>query len=232
MHRVFKLRTVRLFDNQLKQVGQFLSPTGSSPEDGPSISVSESDSTASHSSSVWQSSSSLLALLLSAAASERQVCMADPDVEHGFDYDEQGRTDILRSPFFDSRQCDCRRLHRPDPLVVDTIGRGAHPPKPLGDHRTSSTSSYAGYFSTNDGLWPPLPSGSLLPRMVLRSPLKPRETVQILGSALEHNLELYAWNMLFQTSRLDLAPRFPAEPWSVSCLSRSLCGWQQAISCS
>ncbi|KAL0916446.1 hypothetical protein M5K25_013960 [Dendrobium thyrsiflorum] len=30
-----------------------------------------------------------------------RVCMADPDVEHGFVYDDQGRTDILGSPFFD-----------------------------------------------------------------------------------------------------------------------------------
>ncbi|KAL0911303.1 hypothetical protein M5K25_019435 [Dendrobium thyrsiflorum] len=27
--------------------------------------------------------------------------MADLDVDHGFVFDEQGRTDILRSPFFD-----------------------------------------------------------------------------------------------------------------------------------
>ncbi|KAL0925419.1 hypothetical protein M5K25_003745 [Dendrobium thyrsiflorum] len=27
--------------------------------------------------------------------------MGDPDVDHGFLYDDQGRTDILRSPFFD-----------------------------------------------------------------------------------------------------------------------------------
>ncbi|KAL0919295.1 hypothetical protein M5K25_011381 [Dendrobium thyrsiflorum] len=27
--------------------------------------------------------------------------MADPDVDHGFVYDDQGRTDILGSPFFD-----------------------------------------------------------------------------------------------------------------------------------
>ncbi|KAL0905917.1 hypothetical protein M5K25_024367 [Dendrobium thyrsiflorum] len=27
--------------------------------------------------------------------------MADPDVDHGFVFDEQGRTDVLRSPFFD-----------------------------------------------------------------------------------------------------------------------------------
>ncbi|KAL0926217.1 hypothetical protein M5K25_002429 [Dendrobium thyrsiflorum] len=26
--------------------------------------------------------------------------MADPDVDHGFVFDEQGRTDVLRSPFF------------------------------------------------------------------------------------------------------------------------------------
>ncbi|PKU86550.1 hypothetical protein MA16_Dca019996 [Dendrobium catenatum] len=27
--------------------------------------------------------------------------MADPEVDHGFVFDEQGRTDILGSPFFD-----------------------------------------------------------------------------------------------------------------------------------
>ncbi|KAL0909810.1 hypothetical protein M5K25_020708 [Dendrobium thyrsiflorum] len=27
--------------------------------------------------------------------------MGDPDVDHGFYYDEQGRVDILNSPFFD-----------------------------------------------------------------------------------------------------------------------------------
>ncbi|KAL0927229.1 hypothetical protein M5K25_001391 [Dendrobium thyrsiflorum] len=27
--------------------------------------------------------------------------MADPEVDHGFVYDNQGRTDILESPFFD-----------------------------------------------------------------------------------------------------------------------------------
>ncbi|KAL0914625.1 hypothetical protein M5K25_014988 [Dendrobium thyrsiflorum] len=31
----------------------------------------------------------------------RQACMADPEVDHGFIFDNQGRTDILRSPFFD-----------------------------------------------------------------------------------------------------------------------------------
>ncbi|KAL0918541.1 hypothetical protein M5K25_010555 [Dendrobium thyrsiflorum] len=29
--------------------------------------------------------------------------MADPDTDHGFLYDEQGRVDILNSPFFDVR---------------------------------------------------------------------------------------------------------------------------------
>ncbi|KAL0926569.1 hypothetical protein M5K25_002809 [Dendrobium thyrsiflorum] len=28
--------------------------------------------------------------------------MGDPDVDHGFYYDEQGRVDILNSPFFDA----------------------------------------------------------------------------------------------------------------------------------
>ncbi|KAL0916396.1 hypothetical protein M5K25_013903 [Dendrobium thyrsiflorum] len=28
-------------------------------------------------------------------------CMRDPDVDHGFVFDDQGRTDILGSPFFD-----------------------------------------------------------------------------------------------------------------------------------
>ncbi|KAL0912967.1 hypothetical protein M5K25_016391 [Dendrobium thyrsiflorum] len=37
-------------------------------------------------------------------------CMADPDVDHGFLYDEQGLVDILQSPFFD-----------PNPEVDDTI---------------------------------------------------------------------------------------------------------------
>ncbi|KAL0928062.1 hypothetical protein M5K25_002298 [Dendrobium thyrsiflorum] len=31
----------------------------------------------------------------------KQICMADPDVDHGFVFDEQGRTDILRFSFFD-----------------------------------------------------------------------------------------------------------------------------------
>ncbi|KAL0904633.1 hypothetical protein M5K25_026762 [Dendrobium thyrsiflorum] len=31
----------------------------------------------------------------------RRVCMANPDVDHGFVYDDQGSTDILGSPFFD-----------------------------------------------------------------------------------------------------------------------------------
>ncbi|KAL0909597.1 hypothetical protein M5K25_020481 [Dendrobium thyrsiflorum] len=31
----------------------------------------------------------------------RQVCMADPDIDHGFVYDDQGMTNILGSPFFD-----------------------------------------------------------------------------------------------------------------------------------
>ncbi|KAL0914158.1 hypothetical protein M5K25_017667 [Dendrobium thyrsiflorum] len=30
-----------------------------------------------------------------------KLCMGDPDVDHGFYYDEQGRIDILHSPFFD-----------------------------------------------------------------------------------------------------------------------------------
>ncbi|KAL0907240.1 hypothetical protein M5K25_025797 [Dendrobium thyrsiflorum] len=30
-----------------------------------------------------------------------QACMADPEIDHIFVFDEQGRTDILRSPFFD-----------------------------------------------------------------------------------------------------------------------------------
>ncbi|KAL0926303.1 hypothetical protein M5K25_002519 [Dendrobium thyrsiflorum] len=30
-----------------------------------------------------------------------RTCMADPDVDHGFVYDDQGRIDILNSPFFD-----------------------------------------------------------------------------------------------------------------------------------
>ncbi|KAL0904059.1 hypothetical protein M5K25_026130 [Dendrobium thyrsiflorum] len=34
-------------------------------------------------------------------SSPQQGCMADPDVDHGFVYDDQGRTDILGSPFFD-----------------------------------------------------------------------------------------------------------------------------------
>ncbi|KAL0917680.1 hypothetical protein M5K25_012760 [Dendrobium thyrsiflorum] len=36
--------------------------------------------------------------------------MADPDVDHGFLYDDQGLVDILRSPFFD-----------PNPEVDDTV---------------------------------------------------------------------------------------------------------------
>ncbi|KAL0905004.1 hypothetical protein M5K25_027174 [Dendrobium thyrsiflorum] len=31
----------------------------------------------------------------------RRTCMADPDVDHGFVYDDQERIDILNSPFFD-----------------------------------------------------------------------------------------------------------------------------------
>ncbi|KAL0920435.1 hypothetical protein M5K25_009572 [Dendrobium thyrsiflorum] len=31
----------------------------------------------------------------------RRTCMGDPDVDHGFVFDDQGRTDILASPFFD-----------------------------------------------------------------------------------------------------------------------------------
>ncbi|KAL0919475.1 hypothetical protein M5K25_011570 [Dendrobium thyrsiflorum] len=34
-------------------------------------------------------------------SSPRQACMGDPDVDHGFVFDDQGRTDILASPFFD-----------------------------------------------------------------------------------------------------------------------------------
>ncbi|KAL0925847.1 hypothetical protein M5K25_004218 [Dendrobium thyrsiflorum] len=36
--------------------------------------------------------------------------MADPEVDHGFLYDDQGLVDILRSPFFD-----------PNPEVDDTV---------------------------------------------------------------------------------------------------------------
>ncbi|KAL0905565.1 hypothetical protein M5K25_023996 [Dendrobium thyrsiflorum] len=28
-------------------------------------------------------------------------CMGDPEIDHGFMYDDQGQTDVLRSPFFD-----------------------------------------------------------------------------------------------------------------------------------
>ncbi|KAL0909103.1 hypothetical protein M5K25_023632 [Dendrobium thyrsiflorum] len=31
----------------------------------------------------------------------RKLCMADPDLDHGFIYDDEGRVDIIRSPFFD-----------------------------------------------------------------------------------------------------------------------------------
>ncbi|KAL0906933.1 hypothetical protein M5K25_025468 [Dendrobium thyrsiflorum] len=34
-------------------------------------------------------------------SSPGKSCMGDPDVDHGFLYDEQGRVDILQSPFFD-----------------------------------------------------------------------------------------------------------------------------------
>ncbi|KAL0905429.1 hypothetical protein M5K25_023849 [Dendrobium thyrsiflorum] len=34
-------------------------------------------------------------------SSPRQACMGDPDVDHRFVFDDQGRTDILASPFFD-----------------------------------------------------------------------------------------------------------------------------------
>ncbi|KAL0921097.1 hypothetical protein M5K25_008133 [Dendrobium thyrsiflorum] len=34
-------------------------------------------------------------------SSTGKPCMGDPDVDHGFIYDEQGRVDILGSPFFD-----------------------------------------------------------------------------------------------------------------------------------
>ncbi|PKU71295.1 hypothetical protein MA16_Dca007292 [Dendrobium catenatum] len=30
-----------------------------------------------------------------------QLCMADPEIDHGFLFDEQGRTNILASSFFD-----------------------------------------------------------------------------------------------------------------------------------
>ncbi|KAL0928109.1 hypothetical protein M5K25_002350 [Dendrobium thyrsiflorum] len=32
---------------------------------------------------------------------DNKSCMGDPNVDHGFNYDDQGRVDILRSPFFD-----------------------------------------------------------------------------------------------------------------------------------
>ncbi|KAL0916335.1 hypothetical protein M5K25_013838 [Dendrobium thyrsiflorum] len=31
----------------------------------------------------------------------RRLCMTDPEFNHGFTFDDQGRTDILHSPFFD-----------------------------------------------------------------------------------------------------------------------------------
>ncbi|KAL0928367.1 hypothetical protein M5K25_000243 [Dendrobium thyrsiflorum] len=34
-------------------------------------------------------------------SSPRQACMVDPDVDHGFIYDDQGRTDVLKYSFFD-----------------------------------------------------------------------------------------------------------------------------------
>ncbi|KAL0906267.1 hypothetical protein M5K25_024745 [Dendrobium thyrsiflorum] len=39
--------------------------------------------------------------LLSPTSHLRQPCMGDPNIDHGFLYDEQGRVDILNSPFFD-----------------------------------------------------------------------------------------------------------------------------------
>ncbi|KAL0920372.1 hypothetical protein M5K25_009502 [Dendrobium thyrsiflorum] len=68
---------------------------------------------------------------------------------------------------------DRQRLHRPDPLSVDKIARGTHPSRTLGDYQSPSTTSYTGYFSTNEGLRLRLLSGDLLPRMVLLSTLKP-----------------------------------------------------------
>ncbi|KAL0924978.1 hypothetical protein M5K25_003277 [Dendrobium thyrsiflorum] len=38
---------------------------------------------------------------LASTYSLRRPCMADPEVDHGFIFDDQGRTDILCSPFFD-----------------------------------------------------------------------------------------------------------------------------------
>ncbi|KAL0909146.1 hypothetical protein M5K25_023678 [Dendrobium thyrsiflorum] len=36
-----------------------------------------------------------------ASTTRGPMCMGDPNVDHGFSYDDQGRVDVLHSPFFD-----------------------------------------------------------------------------------------------------------------------------------
>ncbi|KAL0914034.1 hypothetical protein M5K25_017532 [Dendrobium thyrsiflorum] len=43
----------------------------------------------------------LVASLLVVSLLLRPFCMGDPNVDHGFSYDDQGRVDVLHSPFFD-----------------------------------------------------------------------------------------------------------------------------------
>ncbi|KAL0924847.1 hypothetical protein M5K25_005705 [Dendrobium thyrsiflorum] len=99
--------------------------------------------------------------------------MADPDVDHGFVYDDQGRTDILGSPFFDVHFGNGERLHQSDSLPIDLVNRRTYLAGTLVPHLPPTDLSHFGYCSNdyNPKLLPSL--GGITKCGLLASPSSP-----------------------------------------------------------